>query len=241
MSDHKNYADKSSRDILSRRGLFFGAGAALLAAAGGLLYRHVASTSSVKVESFMTPASGEKKHILVVTGSGRSQGNSDLLAEAFAKGACNAGHSVDVFSAGRDPMRACMHCEGCWSTGKPCVMEDSFARFYPLLEKADMLVLCSPLYWYNFSGHIKCVMDRLYPYSQKNKLHDIPVKEAMLLMCGESLFLRSFAGAAESYRQMLGFKGWKDRGRLFVTGVNEYGAMKGHRALADAEDMGRRA
>ena len=61
----------------------------------------------------------------------------------------------------------------------------------------------------------------------------------MLLICGESLFLRSFAGAAESYRQMLGFKGWKDRGRLFVTGVHEYGAMKGHKALASAEEMGR--
>ena len=239
MSEYHGDAGRSGRGILSRRGLFFGAGAALVAAAGGLLYRHLSSASSVKVESFMTPASGKKKRILVVTGSGRTQGNSDLLAEAFTKGAREAGHTVDIFPAGRDPMRACMHCEGCWSTGRPCVMEDSFERFHPLLEKADMLVFCSPLYWYSFSGHIKCVMDRLYPYSQKKKPYDIPVKEAMLLMCGESLFLRSFAGAAESYRQMLGFKGWKDRGRLFVTGVHEYGAMKGHKALASAEEMGR--
>lgn len=241
MSESHNDAESSGKGLLSRRRAFFGAGAALIAAVGGLLYRHVSSTSSVKVESFMTPASGQKKHILLVTGSGRMQGNSDLLAEAFAGGAREAGHTVDIFSAGRDPMRACMHCEGCWSTGRPCVLEDSFERFHPLLEKADMLVFCSPLYWYSFSGHIKCVMDRLYPYSKKNKLRDTPVRETMLLMCGESHFLRSFAGAAESYRQMIGFKGWKDRGRLFVTGVNECGAMKGHRALADAADMGRRA
>ena len=63
----------------------------------------------------------------------------------------------------------------------------------------------------------------------------------MLLMCGESLFLRSFAGPAEAYRQMLGFKGWKDRGRLFVTGVNDAGDMVGHKALATAEDMGKNA
>ena len=241
MSESQKDAGRSGRSLLSRRGLFFGAGAALMAAAGTLLYRHVSSTSAVKVESFMTPASGRKKHILLVTGSGRVQGNSDLLADAFAEGAREAGHTVDIFSAGRDPMPACMHCEGCWSTGRPCVMEDSFERFYPLLEKADMLVFCSPLYWYNFSGHIKCVMDRLYPYSRKNKLRDTPVKETMLLMCGESHFLRSFAGAAEAYRQMIGLKGWKDRGRLFVTGVNEYGAMKGHGSLADAKEMGRRA
>ena len=111
----------------------------------------------------------------------------------------------------------------------------------PLLEQADMIVFCSPLYWYNFSGHIKCAMDRLYPYSKKEKLRDLPIKEAMLLMCGESLFLRSFAGPAESYRQMLGLKGWKDRGRLFVTGVHEFGDMKGHKALTVAEQMGRNA
>lgn len=234
-------ADKNSR--LSGRRLFFGAGiAALLAAAGGCsLYRHFSSTSSVKVESFMTSDKGKKKHILVLTGSARTKGNSDLLAEAFVKGAREAGHTVDVFSSGRMPMNACLHCEGCWSTGKPCVLEDNFEKFWPLLEKAQMLVFCSPLYWYNFSGHIKCAMDRMYPYSKKERLRDMPVKEAMLLMCGESLFPRSFAGAAEAYRQMLGLKRWKDRGRLFVTGVHEMGAMTGHQALATAEEMGRNA
>lgn len=81
----------------------------------------------------------------------------------------------------------------------------------------------------------------MYPYSKKERLRDMSVKEAMLLMCGESLFPRSFAGAAEAYRQMLGLKRWKDRGRLFVTGVHEMGAMTGHQALATAEEMGRNA
>jgi len=63
----------------------------------------------------------------------------------------------------------------------------------------------------------------------------------MLLMCGESWFKRSFNGAAESYRQMLGFKGWKDRGRLFVTSVHEKGGIAGHSALKTAHKMGREA
>ena len=240
MHDLRNVPDVKKK--LLRRRLFFGAGiAALLAAAGRPLYRHVSSTSPVKVESFTTSGSGEKKHILILTGSARIGGNSDLLAEAFAGGAREAGHAVDMFSSGRHPMHACMHCEGCWSTGRPCVMEDNFEQLWPLLEKTDMLVFCSPLYWYNFSGHIKCAMDRLYPYSKKGKLRDLPIAETMLLMCGESMFLRSFAGAAEAYRQMIGLKGWKDRGRLFVTGVSEKGAMQGHKALAAAENMGRNA
>lgn len=234
--------DSTNGRRFSRRRLFSLAGAAsLLAVAGGALYRHFSSTSSIRVESFATPGTGEKKNILVVTGSARRNGNSALLADAFMHGAAAAGHEVSVFHSGRTPISACLHCDGCWTTGKPCVLEDGFDAFWPLLEQAQMLVFCSPLYWYNFSGHIKCAMDRMYPYSRKNRLRDMKVKEAMLLMCGESLFPRSFAGAAEAYRQMLGLKRWTDRGRLFVTGVHELGDMKGHKALAIAEQMGRNA
>ena len=35
-----------------------------------------------------------KKNILVLTGSARVGGNSDLLADAFIKGATQAGHEV---------------------------------------------------------------------------------------------------------------------------------------------------
>lgn len=226
----------------SRRRLFSLAGAAsLLAMAGCTIYRQFSSVSGIKVESFTTPGNGERKNILVVTGSSRCNGNSALLADAFIQGAADAGHEVRVFHSGRMPISSCMHCDGCWSTGKPCVREDGFDSLWPVLEQAQMIVFCSPLYWYSFSGHIKCAMDRMYPYSRKNRLRDLKVKEAMLLMCGESMFLRSFAGAAEAYRQMLGFKHWTDRGRLFVTGVHEFGDMKGHNALATAEQMGRNA
>lgn len=240
MQDSRNDTEQGGRK-LTRRGLFLGTGAAALLAAGCALFQRFSSTSSVKVESFSTPASGQKKRILIITGSGRENGNSDILAAAFARGAREAGHSVELFSSARTPMLACMHCEKCWSTGRPCVIEDNFEKLWPLLERTDLLVFCSPLYWYNFSGHIKCVMDRLYPYSKKEKLRDLPIKESMLLMCGESHFLRSFTGPAEAYRQTLGFKGWKDRGRLFVTGVHKLGDMAGHPALATAEDMGRNA
>ena len=40
---------------------------------------------------------------------------------------------------------------------------------------------------------------------------------------------------------MIGYKGWKDRGRLFVAGVNSYGAMRNHPALEKAREMGRLA
>ena len=156
MSQEKGTGDGrvSRRKLLSWAGL-----TAALAAVAGLAYRHFSATSAVKVESFMTRGQGQAKNILVLTGSGRVQGNSDRLAEAFAKGAREAGHTVNVFPTGRHNLRACMHCEGCWSKGKPCVLVDDFDKLSPMLEQAELLVFCSPLYWYNFSGHIKAAMD----------------------------------------------------------------------------------
>lgn len=232
----------NSSEHVSRRKLLSWAGfATVCTAAGGFLYKYFSSTSNVKVESFTTKGDGQAKNILVLTGSGRKNGNSDRLAAAFIKGARAVGHTVNIFEAGRAQLSGCLHCEGCWSNGKPCVLNDNFDNLFPLLEQAELLVLCSPLYWYNFSGQLKCAIDRFYPYSKKNRLRDLKLKETMLLMCGQSHFLRSFAGPAEAYRQMLGYKHWKDRGRLFVTGVDEFGEIEGHSALQTAEEMGRMA
>lgn len=224
------------RKILSWVGL-----TSVIGALGAFAYSHFSSTSPVRVESFSTQGDGRHKNILIITGSGRIQGNSERLAQAFASGAQAAGHTVHLFRSAAQPMRACMHCEQCWSKGKPCVIDDNFNTLYPLLEQAELLVFCSPLYWYNLSGHIKCAIDRMYPYSKKNRLRDMPVKETMLLMCGQSHFLRSFAGPAEAYRQMLGYKRWKDRGRLFVTGVDDLGDIAKGSDLKKAEEMGRNA
>ena len=181
------------------------------------------------------------KKVLIISSSPRKNSNSEALCKAFAEGAREAGHEVHAFNAALDPMRDCMHCGGCWSKDAPCVMDDGFSRLYPLIEQAELLVLCSPLYWYSLSGHLKCAMDRLYPYFQKGRPRSLKVREAMLLMCGQTRLLRSFSGAVETYRQGIGFAGWRDRGRLFATGVDGLGAIAGSSALAEAESMGRDA
>jgi Multimeric flavodoxin WrbA len=237
----KDSEQSGSRFPLSRRNFFTLTGAAAFLTLAGKFLPGRFSSASFSVLEAHAAGSGKSKNILIITGSARERGNSELLAEAFARGARESGHTVNIFQSGLNRMSGCLYCDACWSTGNPCVVEDSFNELWPLLEQADMLVFCSPLYWYNFSGHIKNAMDRLYPYSKKNKPRDLKIKETMLLMCGESWFKKSFDGPAEAYRQMLGFKGWKDRGRLFVTSVHERGEIAGNSDLKTAEKMGREA
>ena len=61
------------------------------------------------------------KNVLILLGSPRKEGNSHLLAKAFAEGAESAGHTVTYFDAGKGGIAGCMACGGCWKTGAPCV------------------------------------------------------------------------------------------------------------------------
>lgn len=54
------------------------------------------------------------KKVLVLTGSPRKGGNSDLLADALIKGAQASGHTAVKFEAGAMQINGCSACDRCW-------------------------------------------------------------------------------------------------------------------------------
>jgi len=101
------------------------------------------------------------KNILVLTGSPRKDGNSDLLANAFIEGARTSGNEVILFEVGKMKVNGCDSCLTCSKEGASCTFDDDFIKLIPLLEKADMIVFCTPLYYFSFSSQLKSVIDRL--------------------------------------------------------------------------------
>ena len=95
------------------------------------------------------------KKILVVTGSARRNGNSDQLAQAFARGAQKAGHHVTLFSAAQKRIGGCLGCDLCWSQGRPCIQNDDMTEAYPLFQEADVLALASPVYFSCLTAQLK--------------------------------------------------------------------------------------
>lgn len=86
-----------------------------------------------------------KKRILVITGSPRKNGNSDILSEAFIEGALQAGHTVDRFDGGRKKIRGCIACDKCFTRETACAVKDDFNEVAPLIAQADVVVFSSPL------------------------------------------------------------------------------------------------
>lgn len=177
------------------------------------------------------------KNIVVVTGSARKGGNTDLLASAFIEGAEEAGHSVFRFDAAEKNIGDCKGCDLCFSTGHACVYNDDFRELAPMVEKADVLVLATPLYWFTFSAAIKAAMDKMYAFVCAKR--QPVVQEAVLLVCGEDKKRSAFDGIVASYEIALAYAGWQDAGQIVVTDVLHKGDIKKTDALEKARQLGK--
>lgn len=178
------------------------------------------------------------KTILVITASPRVKGNCSMLADAFIKGAEQAGHHVQRFDAGRKTINGCLACEGCWKDEKACVQNDDFNELAQLLPRADAIVYVSPLYYSDVSAQLKSVIDRQYAFSSGQCAVSVKTTECMMMVCGETDDAGDFEGINKWYRNMLYYKGWKNAGTVYVTQVSEAGDIAGNPSLKKAERLG---
>lgn len=177
------------------------------------------------------------KKILVLTGSPRKNGNSELFADAFIRGLESAGHEVTKFRSGNKKILGCTACNKCYSKGVACVFNDDFNELAPLAEEADMLVLATPLYWFTFPAQIKAAIDKLYAlYVGKRP---VKIKESVLLVCAETDDMQDFDGIVRSFDLINGYLQWSDRGQLLVPNVNKVGDIEKTDALLKAEELGK--
>ena len=93
------------------------------------------------------------KRILVVCGSPRKDGNSDLLASQFSKGAMEAGHTVETIYVRNLQMNYCIGCFACQKNGV-CIQKDDVNDILPKMLQADVVCFSTPVYWRNshFAG-----------------------------------------------------------------------------------------
>ena len=86
-----------------------------------------------------------------------------MLAAQFAKGAEEAGHRVETVYLRDLTMGFCRGCLACLPDRKACVQRDDVNPLLPRVLEADMLVFCTPVYYYSITGQMKTLLDRLNP------------------------------------------------------------------------------
>jgi len=91
------------------------------------------------------------------------------MLDAFLQGAQEAGAAVTPIYVRKLQMQGCIGCGGCDETGQ-CVVKDDMQDVYPLLEQAHGIVLASPVYFYNVTGQVKLLIDRVQALFMKKAL-----------------------------------------------------------------------
>lgn len=178
-----------------------------------------------------------EKNILVLTGSPRSGGNSDQLADAFIRGARQAGHTVVKFATAHKNIKGCRDCKTCFSTGQACSFVDDFNELAPLIEQADMLVLATPLYWFSFPAQLKAAIDKMFAFLIGQK--QLKIKSCALLATAGDRSEAGFDGLVASYRMIAGHMGWTEQGRILVGGLLGKDDIAATDALTRAEEWGK--
>lgn len=113
------------------------------------------------------------KKVLIVSTSLRGGSNSDILAKECERGAKDAGHEVELISLKGKEIGFCIGCLTCLEKGS-CVLPDDVAEIMAKVKEAEVIVYATPIYYYEMSGQMKTLLDRLNPlYASDYKFRDI--------------------------------------------------------------------
>ena len=174
------------------------------------------------------------KKILILSGSPRKNGNSDLLCDEFARGAMEAGHEVEKIRVAEKKIGYCRACYACRGTGV-CAVKDDMAEILQKMIDCDVIVLASPVYFYSIDAQLKTVIDRTVArwLEVKNKEFYYIVTAADEELVSADTTLACFRGYAECV------DGAREMGVIYGMGAYEKGEVKGKSAMTEAYEMGR--
>lgn len=175
------------------------------------------------------------KKVLILSGSPRKNGNSDLLCEEFMRGAAESGHRVEKIRVAEKNIGFCRACYACKETGV-CVIRDDMAEVLQKMIDADVLVLASPVYFYSIDAQLKAVIDRSVA-----RWLEVKDKEFYYIMTAadeERSSLETTLACFRGYADCV--EGAKEMGVIYGMGVYEKGEIKGTKAMLEAYEMGKR-
>ena len=175
------------------------------------------------------------KNILVLVGSPRRNGNTELLSDAFIKGATETGNKITKFSLSGKKIYPCTDCQACYKT-RQCILEDNMNEVYELLSSTDILVLASPVYFFGLSAQIKALLDRLHN-PMRNGFH---IKATALLSVCADTDEKTFIPSIATYKAIGAYLGWEDKGIVTVSGVEKKGDIIGRDELNLAYELGKK-
>lgn len=174
------------------------------------------------------------KKVLILSGSPRKGGNSDILCDEFMRGAKESGNEVEKIRVAEKQIGYCRGCYACQKTGI-CAAKDDMAEILQKMIDADVLVLASPVYFYSIDAQLKALIDRTVA-----RWTEVKNKEFYYIMTAADSDKKSMETTLACFRGYADcVDGAKEMGVIFGTGVYEKGEIKDTKAMIEAYSAGR--
>lgn len=174
------------------------------------------------------------KKVLILSGSPRIGGNSDILCDEFMKGAKESGNTVEKINVSQKNIGYCKACYYCQKSGGECIIKDDMAEILQKMINADVLVLASPVYFYSIDAQLKTLIDRTVARWLEVKNKDF----YYIATCADGIeglerTIECFRGYADCVN------GAKECGIIYGHSVYEKGEIKNKPAMKEAYEMGK--
>ena len=105
------------------------------------------------------------KKILIISGSPKKDGNTEILINWFIEGARSKGAETSVIRAAALKIKSngCASCRACQKKKEyGCVVKDEISSAILEMAKADVIVMATPLYFFAMSAQLKAIVDRMF-------------------------------------------------------------------------------
>ncbi|WP_019176597.1 flavodoxin family protein [Methanomassiliicoccus luminyensis] len=177
--------------------------------------------------------------VLGISGSPRRGGNTEMLLDAALDGAREAGAEVRKVVLSELRYSGCLSCGKCEADGS-CPLEDDMRLLYPVLERADAIILASPIYFDGPSSQAKAFIDRGQAFWARKYLLNRCGKEKLGAFLSTAARLNTeFDCAERTVRTWYLTIDAKPFGSLTYPGFEEAGSIADHpSALNEARALG---
>jgi len=192
-------------------------------------------------EIFQIIKKEKKMFVLGLQGSPRKNGNTDILLSAFMETAGQQGAETDIINVYKQKIEPCIECGVCEKKGICSINDEMNQEIYPLLRRADVVVLASPIFFYNVTAPLKALIDRTQTFwSRKYRLNvEDPrrkYRKGFLLAIGATKGKTLFHGTIATAKYFYDAIGASSLGALTYPKIEERGEIETHpTALSDTK------
>lgn len=170
--------------------------------------------------------------VVSVLGSPRENGNSATIANRFCATAEKLGSEVKTYVLNNLNYKGCQGCFLCKTKLDKCALNDDLTEVLEAIREADVLVMASPVYYWDISGQLKSFMDRTFSYlvpdfitnPKKSRLE--PGKKLVFILAQNNPDRNSFPDIFQKYDYFFKAYGFTERHLIRAFGVSEPGEVE---------------